>query len=259
MGNRGTHELQNKTSYFPLFWLVNKDPLDSIIPWYTETNQWPFLSWLTWIFPPQHPKTVSKKSATLHFFGVASGGSSGVGLNTRCGDPSGNPWVSLVGGLGASWMAGFKWNYLNQPSKRQRFRSCGFGHGRYGGQTTKKLPFHAVDPFGRRVKMFKKTRKNFPSSWRLFLDIPNAMLVYIGVAADFPDPQLTPQFCQVPRLNNFSAWRTKRGILLGHHLPPATRLFSQTPAAFPPRRDDVLDIWRWLRKRWSRFMKMFVY
>ena len=111
---------------------------------------------------PQHPKTVSKKSATLHFFGVASGGSSGVGLNTRCGDPSGNPWVSLVGGLGASWMAGFKWNYLNQPSKRQRFRSCGFGHGRYGGQTTKKLPFHAVDPFGRRVKMFKKTRKTFP-------------------------------------------------------------------------------------------------
>ena len=87
---------------------------------------------------PQHPKTVSKKSATLHFFDVASGGSSGVGLNTRCGDPSGNPWVSLVGGLGASWMAGFKWNYLNQPSKRQRFRSCGFSRGRYGGQTTKK-------------------------------------------------------------------------------------------------------------------------
>ena len=82
-----------------------------------------------------------------------------MGLNTRCGDPSGNPWVSLVGGLGASWMAGFKWNYLNQPSKRQRFRSCCFGHGPYGGQTTKKLPFHAVDPFGKRVKMFKKHEK----------------------------------------------------------------------------------------------------
>lgn len=75
------------------------------------------------------------------------------------------------------------------------------------------------------------------------------VFLYIGVAADFPDPQLTPQYSlQVPRLNNFSAWRTKRGILLGHHLPPATRLFSQTPAIPAPPRRWTLDIWRWYGK-----------
>ena len=41
--------------------------------------------------------------------------------------------------------------------------------------------------------------------------------------------QLNSTVFNSPRLDNFSAWRTKRGILLSHHLPPATRLFSQTP------------------------------
>ena len=199
-------------------------------------------------FPPTS-KNRFVYPATLHFFGVASRGSSGARVLTHAVVTQ----AAILGFIG--WWAGcFMDGWFQVELSESTFQTSAFPKLRFRPRTlqwtnNKKTAFPRC--FLRLEKGWKSSKKTRKLSLNLeaFFGHPKTPCWIILEARRFPDPQLTPQYCLQCQGSTTSVPGEQReafcSAIISHQLQDSSvkRLRS------PPRRFGwTLDIWRWYGK-----------